>query len=348
MSDDGQDKASIESRLLDLHFRQLDPDEGAEVEAAIADSPELAAKSRAIRDLCTLLDTVSVPEPPADLAQSVMTAVEEQAAPLPFREPASAVPAGTTHDLSAIPVLSLRELVAIAACITLFVGIFVPGYFKARNFAQRNYCLEHLRKMGTGMATYAEDHNGYLAQAGFVPGGSWLRTTTPGVPRVSNTRPLYLLRRYNYVTEARVFICPATARKRKGNVRPMIVDDYTKFNDFVEPANVTYSPIFMNLPKGRQLEKMPLRMVLVADRNPLFDEQAPHVMSPYDESFANSRAHDDDNGAGQCVLFADGKTLWATKPTVGVAGDNIYLAGERWLYEGIERPLFETDTFCVP
>ena len=267
-----------------------------------------------------------------------MARVGQESPLLPFKEASSAVPAGTARDLSATPVLSLRELIAIAACITLFVGVFVPGYFKAQNMARRNLCQKQLGDIWQGMAAYAQDNQGYLAWAGYVPNGSWLPARTPNVRRVSNTKPVYKLLRHGFVRDARIFICPSMTHGR-----PMLAEDYREFTDFPERANVTYSFLFMNLPKGRRMDKMPARMVLGADLNPLFDSRAVgHRINPYDEA-GNSFAHEE--GAGQNAVYVGGRGGWFTEATIGVNRDNIYRAGELVHYQGTETPVSDDDTF---
>lgn len=333
---------SVESVLLDLHLGRLAPEQARQIQERLASLPELASQSRALHHVLGLLDAYDGPEPPEDLTASVMARVQEQARVLPFKEAASAVPAGSAQDLSASPVLSLRELIAIAACITLFVGVFVPGYFKAQRIAARNLCREHLRQIGYGMASYTEANDGYLPWAGYVPNGSWLATRTPNVRRFSNTKPVFLLLRHGFVRDrdSRIFTCPSAP-----NSRPMIAEDYKEFSDFAEPANNSYSFLFMNLPKGRRVEKMHVRMALVADRNPLFDSRAVgHRINPYD--VGNSVAHD--GGAGQNVVYVSGHGGWFTEPTIGVNRDNIYRAGEMVHYQGTEKPVSKTDTMMVP
>jgi hypothetical protein len=332
----------MESLLLDLHLRRLEAEEAQQVEEAVAGSPELAAKSRALRNLLGLLDAVDIPEPPGNLADSVMARIDEHTRPLPFtKEAATVVPAGGAHDLSGSPMLSLRELIAIAACITLFVGIFVPGYQKAQNIARRGVCRENLRLVSAGTLDYAQANRGFLPYVGHVPNGSWLPTRTPNVPRYSNTRPVFVLLQQGHITDPRVFICPSDP-----SARPMIAEDnkqdYKQFSDFAERENCSYSPLFMNLPQGRKIEKMNPRMVLLADRNPYFDDRAAgHRISPYDAS--NSFAHED--GAGQNAVYVSGEGGWYNRPTIGVDRDNIYQAGDRTHYTGIEAPISETDSF---
>ncbi len=332
---------TYESMLLDLHLKRLDASQVSEVEEAVAGSAQLAAESRAIREVLSLLDRYEAPAAPPNLPDRVIARIAEQTAVIPFpAEAASAVPSGTAHDLSASPVLSLRELLAIAACITLFVGIFVPGYFKAQAIARRNLCINNLRQIGAAMSGYAEENDGFVSYAGFVPNGSWLPSRVPNVQRFSNTRPLFNLLRTGHAREARIFICPSTP-----HARPMIADDYRDFRDFAEPANISYSFQYMNLPKGRRLRKMDTRMVLLADRNPFFDTRAAHRLNPYDGDTANSLSHEE--GAGQSVLYADGSGSWCGEPTVGVSSDNIYRAGQLVRYQGTEQPTCLTDTFLV-
>jgi hypothetical protein len=342
---DMRDEAeTMDSLLLDLHLNRLDEEQARQMEETLAASPDLAAKSRALRGLFGLLDRVDVPEPPGDLADSVMARIDEHTRPLLLKEAATVVPAGGGHDLSGSPMLSLRELIAIAACIILFVGIFVPGYQKALNIAQRNMCRKHMHLVSAGFTAYAQQNNGFLPWVGHVPEGSWLATRTPNVPRYSNTRPMFVLLQQGLIpdNDPRVFLCPNVP-----HARPMMAEDYKQFTDFAEPANVSYSSVFMNLPRGRLLERMAPQMVLMADRNPLFDDRAGgHRLSPYDEA-GNSFSHGEE-GAGQNGVRVDGTAGWFTKPTVGVDNDNIYRAGDRARYEGTEVPVADTDTFLVP
>ncbi len=344
MSHEGRETDNL-YRLIDLHLEQMEPEESQQFRSEIEFSAELTSKSKAVREVFHTLDHYEVEEPPPDLSDRILGYVDQQTATLPFREPRSAVPAGAAHDMAAIPVLSLRELIAIAACITLFVGIFVPGYYKVQNLNARHTCQKNLASILGGTVAYAEENKGYLPQLAYVNGGSWLRTRTPNVLRVSNTAPMYLLLRDGHVKSARVFICPSALAAE--TARPMRAKDYSEFDDFAEPVNVTYSFQYMNEPKGRPLEDMDPRMVLVADRNPLFAGKTPiRTTSPQGETFLNSPLHE--NGAGQNVVFLNGQRAWTTRPDVGVDGDDIYRTGDLLRYTGTERPQSETDNLLVP
>lgn len=330
-----------ESLLLDYHLGRLEATEADRVRKALAASPGLTAKDRNLRQLRGLLDRFEVPEPPPHLADAVMSRIKTHAAVLPFERSASVLPVGTRGNLFATPVLTLRELIAIAACITLVVGMLVPGYFKARNLAYRNYCMNNQRQIWRGMANYAQDNSGYMAWAGYVPNGYWLPTKTPNVRRVSNTRPVFKLLQGGYVPDARMFICPADKQ-----ARPMLADNYRRFTDFVEPANTSYSYQCFNVSQGWRLEEMNPRMALLADRNPLFDSRAAHCLSPYEEDTINSVAHGE--AAGQNVIHINGHGAWYDRPTIGVDNDNIYRSGDFVRHEGNEGPVGETDSFLIP
>jgi hypothetical protein len=338
---------SLESLLLDLHLKRLDPGQAEVVEDAIAHSPELATQSQSLRQLLGLLDRYEIPEPPANLAESVLARINGQPAVIPFPQAAVSLPNGNTHELSSSPVLSLRELIAIAACITLFIGVFVPGYYRARNIASRQQCRTNMAQIFGGMATYAAANDDSLPFAGFVQDGYWTPQRIAGVRRASNTRPVYLLVRERYIADPRAFICPSAP-----DGRPMLVedpDDYKDFHDFAEQANNSYSFVFSNSEEPARLEIIrgdDGRMVLVGDRNPLFDGRAVHRVNPYDEESFNSPTHE--NGAGQNVLYATGQVGWFTTPLVGVNRDNIYRAGQIARYLGNERPSYPTDSFIIP
>jgi hypothetical protein len=331
---------NLESLLLDYHLNRLEPEQVAEVEKAIQSSEKVASQNRNLAEVTRLLDSHKVPEPPADLADSVMARINEEPAAIPFEQPQLST-VGSAGNVSAGPAISLRELTAIAACIALFVGIFVPGYFKAQNMAYRNRCKHNLRMVWEGMASYAEENQGYATYAGHVPGASWLPTRAPDVKRVSNTRPLFKLLKNKHVKGARIFICPADSTGQ-----PMLADDYEPFDDFAEPTNVSYSFQYMNVPEGRKLEEMDPRMAWMADRNPLFDSRAAHRLYPFDDQWANSMAHGE--RAGQNVVYPTGQLGWYSQPNVGVNRDNIYQAGKLIRYEGTEKPTCDTDSLLVP
>jgi hypothetical protein len=87
-------------------------------------------------------------------------------------------------------------------------------------------------------------------------------------------------------------------------------------------------------------------MAVLSDANPLFDHSAVRTLFRENLNELNSHAHG--RGAGQNVLYVSGRVMFAKAPTVGVAGDNIWQAGDLTDYTGAEVPQYLTDSFLVP
>lgn len=332
------DKPDInESMLLDWHLGQLDDDERQRVERALADSPELVQYSERLQGLLKVLDADAEPVPPANLVENVMTRIQE-------RTKVIQMPAATSgQEVAArFPSLALRDIIAIAACITLFIGIAIPGYFKVHNVSQRRRCLSNMRTVSNAMTDYSQAHAGFLPYVDYVKGGTWLPEQNRDKPQASNTRHVYKLVREGYLPNTRVFLCPADKHGR-----PMQTDDYQQFADFVERINNSYSYVFMNWPHGIRLEQMrhgPGRsMVLIADRNPHFYQGSGKGPRTVSHTLSNSPLHE--GGAGQNAIYVDGHGGWYKSPNIGVNGDDIYKAGSVEQYQGTEQPVSETDTF---
>ncbi|HOB76224.1 MAG TPA: hypothetical protein PKG54_17060 [Phycisphaerae bacterium] len=346
------DSEPLEFLLLDYHLNRLSSSEADTVKNAVAHSPELAAASQGLRDVLNLLDRYPAAETPDDLPDKILARINERSGVIPIRQQPVQAPTGATHELSGSPVLSLRELIAIAACIALFISVFVPGYFKARNAAMRNLCRADMLQLSQAISNYAQAGMGELPSAGYVPGGFWREVRIPNVRRASNTRHPFLLLRLGYISEPHTFLCPADA-----DARPMLPEGhgritdpkelYKAFTDFAERANNSYSFLFMNRAEGLKIEDLAKegadRMALAADRNPLFDGRAIHRLNPYEEESFNSPTHE--NGAGQNVLYSDGHAAWATTPLLGRDRDNIYRSGQLVRYLGNESPASPTDSF---
>ncbi len=326
----------LDELLLDYHLGRLGPDEAARVEQAIGESAELAAKSEVLARTLSRLDAWDVPTPPTDMTEAVLDRVRIASETISLSRGASALPAGAEAAMSGSPILSIRELVAIAACITLFVGVFVPGYRKAQNIARRQLCARNMQAMMTGIGAYAQTYDGQLPFAGTTRGASWLRHRTPGVARAPNSRHPYLLVRFRFVKSDK-FICPA-----REDAIILKTDEPEEFDDFPEPANINYDTQNMGGPRPR-LGVHP-QMAIVADHNPLLEGGHVHRITPYDDP--NSLSHG--AGAGQNVGYCSGHVTFTNRPTCGVNGDDIWRPGQVKRLTGLDVPLYLTDSFLIP
>jgi hypothetical protein len=319
--------------VLDFHLGRLTAREAEKVRSRLAESPDLAARSRALESVLGALDADAAPEPPADLAERVLAYVDERTAVLPMTAaPAEAAPGPAGR-------WGWRDVLAVAACVVLLFTVFIPGYRKARQASARHRCLSHLHQISDGMFQYASANSGFLPYAGYVPGGSWLPGSEAGGREASNTRHVFRLLRQGRIKKVRIFLCPADKQ-----ARPMKAQDVRSLEDFPTRSNNSYSFIFMNRPEGQRPSQMPEDMVLAADRNPHFPGAAgePRAVPPT----GNSPIHE--GGAGQNAIYVDGSGGWFTSPRIGVDRDDIYRVDDLEYYEGVEAPQSETDTFLPP
>ncbi|UCG32491.1 MAG: hypothetical protein JSU68_12595 [Phycisphaerales bacterium] len=286
------------------------------------------------------LDSWSAPAPPPDLNQRIMSRIESVDKTISFEEAAAAmrpeVPARPRSGWN----ISIRDLVAAAACITLLVGLFMPGYRNARSVMERNACQANMRQLYAGMAGFAEDHQNRLPYAAAPGEANWLAPRQASGRPGANTRHMFVLLKEGYVPHPQVFICPA----RPDDV-PMNPCDYTQLVNFPRRCNVSYSLQNMAGQYSVTMEVDP-NMAVLGDANPLFDYSAVRSILGENLNQLNSYAHG--RGAGQNVLYLSGRVIFAKAPTVGVAGDNIWQAGNLTDYTGAEVPQYLTDSFLVP
>ena len=326
--------------LLDLHLNRLDAGRAEELEQQVAGSPELAAKSRGLRELLRLLDA-DAPQPPADLADRVMAYIERQDRVIELPKVAASGQRVAGRGWR----YGWRDLVAAAACLILFFSVALPGFNKVRSAGYRSRCLDNLHVIAGAMDSYGQANAGYLPHDTYVPGASWLPTNNPNVPYASNTRHVFRIVAQGYVGNLRVFICPADP-----NGKPMTAADLGTLRDFAQRCNNSYSFLFMNTPQGVRLQELqtgPCRqMVLMADKNPLQVQGAGPQQVAFPPGQGNSPLHD--HGAGQNAVYTDGHGQWFTRPTIGVDHDDIYRAGNLNLYVGTEKPVAQTDSFLPP
>ena len=330
----------IEELLLEYELGQLAEAERTRVEEALAASSALRERQVVLRNAFDGLDGWTVPAAPAYLVGQVLSAVNRPSLEVSAPAAASALPAAPDGMMTSGPILTFRELAAIAACVTLFVGIFVPAGVKARNMAWRATCAQNLQLVAAGLGRYAEAYNNQLPSAGTVANAYWAPGPR-GVVRTSNTRHPYMLVKLKFIDSPALFVCPS-----RRDARSMHADDYAAFDDVAERDNFTYAYQNMNTDRAASWRVNP-QMAIMADANPLFGDGAAHQISPYHRD-ANSPDHDQEDG--QNVLFADGSVLWTTSPNVGIDQDNIWTPAGQSDATALDpqaEPASPTDSFLL-
>jgi len=236
-----------------------------------------------------------------------------------------------------VPTFSLRELVGLAASVVLLAAIVIPSVRQARKQAGVQLCQSRAGQIGTSLMTYANDSEGWLPIASDRP-GRWLPGDVKDQPATSNSAGLFRLVNCRYASPV-AFQCPATGG------RDFVVQ--AGMVDFPAADCVSYSYQYSMVPHAVFLREPAVageaaRMAILADSTPLFPE------GRFRRDRLSASGSDNHRGRGQNVLFLDMHAEWARSPSVGVAGNNIFLADGISDYRGNETPASRTDTFLLP
>lgn len=321
--------------LLDEQFDELSPVDRALLRDAVDRDANLAAKAGRLQEVLEPLDSWSTPPPPEGLVGKILDRIvaHEAAAPV---VPAPAPMPGENRAFPFRPPASLKELLALAAIITLFFALFVPGISSVRDRSRRIACATNLGQIGRALGGYATANGNALPFVQTTAGGSWLPASKAGLPYSPNSPSRFLLLRLGYVSQARAYICPSHS-----DALYLKIVNPQALNDFPDPRNCSYDSLNMAgaTPAYTKLCNLPY----MADANPLF---AGGKFNRIDPAVANSRNHR--RARGQNVLCFNGAVTWFETPNCGRNQDNIWQAGTVKVYQGTETQTRDDDTFLTP
>jgi prepilin-type processing-associated H-X9-DG protein len=241
---------------------------------------------------------------------------------------------------------NLGEIVAVAAVIVFVAGVLIAPLNLARQKSRQHACQMQLLRIGQGIKSYSDDHDGKLPAVTTAMGAPWWKVGYQGKENHSNTRHIWLLVKGEYVEPVN-FVCPGRSQSRALQFDPSQVQNY---NDFPSRKYVTYS---FRIRCSKPREESPHgRKVLIADLNPLFERLPNDYSKPFnpiqlnkDLLNLNSINH---NRRGQNVLFCDGSAKFIKKRHTDISTDDIFTLQDTNTYEGIEVPSCETDAFLAP
>lgn len=319
--------------LLDLHLNQLDDEQRAQVSAELERDAALRARSERLGRILQPLDSWTLPPPPANLADRILSGARTSTGGSGNISFTRAHQGGSAYRGS----FRWSDLLAAAACILLLLTVFFPGLANLRSNARRQICAANLGSVFQGLASYQETFGGSLPAAPQMPGASWLRGGASGVPYASNSRHVFLVLRLHHIARPEAFVCPSDS---SGN--PMRAEITDELVDFKRPANISYDALNMAgpVPQARQAASV----AYMSDRNPLFVEGRFHEnVDPYG---TNSPVHT--GGSGQNVMTLDGAVSWTSLPTYGSHRDNLWTAEGIRFYTGTEVQQDADDAFLVP
>ncbi len=327
---------ALRRALIDLHLGRLEPDMRAELLARLDADPDLRREHETLTELFAALASFDAPAPPADLPRRICARIDAARATQQILAQQQQV------SRAAGRLLSLRDLLAVAAVLVMMIGIGVPGLLQMKQRARRVACSWNLGQIGRGVQAYAATFAESLPFAGWDVRATWSPTNQQQMHLIPNRRHLYPLLRRRYVPSAAVFICPGA-----GGV-PMPAALIPRRDDFLESRNISYAG--QNMAGVRPSLRSAPDMPIVGDDNPIFADGIPLLdvaarrLGLRNPARLNSRAH---GGSGQNILTISGVVRWVTTPDAGLGGDNIWtLQGVR-RYTGREGPQKATDTHLL-
>jgi len=332
--------------LFDYCIGLTSEEETAEAQALISSNEEAAEIHSKLKAALAPLDSLE-PEPcPDDLAEGTIWRLNNfarssqlQLQQLLATEQARKVTAKSRFWRN------LGEMAATAAVILGIAGVLFPPLNFARQKSWQARCQTQLGSIFKGLSNYTSHYDGQLPAVATTTGAPWWKVGDQGKENCSNTRPLWLLVKLNYVNPTD-FVCPGRSQGRALQFDPSKVKDC---NDFPARRYITYSfPIRCSQPKKRYTL---IPKVLMADSNPLFER----LPRDYSNSFKlelsealktlNSSNH---GRRGQHVLSGDGGVKFLRVRHIGIEQDDIYTLQGIFIYKGTEAPSREADIFCAP
>jgi len=320
-----------EELLLDFHLNRLGDEERSWIEAELRRDAEFRGKSDRLGRVLQPLDHARHGPAPASLSENVLAHIARATDPLlpiPFH--------ADSGGRSRSPFMHMRELIAVAACLLLLVGVAVPGVSELRGRSQRAFCANNLSSIFQGASAYQQAFADSLPFAGGVAEASWLPGGEGGAPYASNSRHPYLLIKLNYGPKPKDFICPGGS-----NAEAMPADQVAGLDDFGVARNISYDSL--NLAGASPNLRPPVAIAYISDANPLF--VGAKFNDTVDPNCTNSAAH---GGRGQTVLALNGSVQFVRTPIYDAKRDNLWTIGDVRRYRGTESTTRNDDAFLVP
>jgi prepilin-type N-terminal cleavage/methylation domain-containing protein len=190
--------------------------------------------------------------------------------------------------------VTLIELLVVIAVMSLLIAILLPSFVQAREAARRTVCISHLKQVGTGVFSYAVDHDDWAPRVMERMGTTAPRTL---LSRSGGFVNLGLLIEGRQLADPRVFYCPSQTRFW-----------YNSNAQLLPAATVTGSYAYaVHLPAGGSTHLGKLR----------------HLALTSDDFVARLGAErgigDDSHEDGYNVLYTDGSVSWYEDPDHSIA-----------------------------
>ena len=298
-----------DAALFDEAFGQLDDDRREQLDLAAASDPSLADRRARLRDALTLLLDADDPEPPSDLAARTTARILRHAEEPRILEFAPTRPRVRWVD------------VGVAAAVML-IGMMslVPAVRHQQQSVDKLMCTDNLRQIGLAMSQYAATHHTFPY-------------VDPSCPASYVGAAFVQLHEDGLLHDHRTLDCPCDGA-------PIPTQGLPKFAELLgrekqqpgtcrEDIRVDYAYHLGNRhPTTQQPIPLPFH---VENRVPLVADQPPFRLDLVNGTAArddglilvgNSPNH---GGAGQNVLFTDGRVEWRRTRWVSSSDCDMYL-----------------------
>ncbi|OHB54416.1 MAG: hypothetical protein A2173_06690 [Planctomycetes bacterium RBG_13_44_8b] len=334
--------------LFDYCIGLTSPEETAQAEALISSNEEAAELYTKLKSNISPLESIKPQTCPDNLAERTIWRLNNLANSSQNRLE-QLIAAETTRKVASQSgfwgkrmAVAAVFLIVGAVCIGSYNSI-VTGY--ARQKSERQQCQMQLRQIWQALNNYSSDYDGNLPTLAAAAGEPWWKVGYQGKENHSNTRPIWLLAKNNYIKPAD-FICPGSS---KGKTLQLDASQVQNLSDFPGREYMTYS--FKISCSSSASGKLVCRKVLMADLSPLFEE----LPRDYSGSFRlhltkdlltrNSINH---KRRGQNVLFGDGRVEFIKTRFTNLLEDDIFTLRDTDIYQGCELPSCENDFFLAP
>jgi hypothetical protein len=251
--------------------------------------------------------------------------------------------------------LRLGDLIGIAALVMLSAAVLLPIASQVRAKSLEAVCANNLRSLGSGLASYASDHDGRMVMTAGLGSGMFSPSApaAPSTPKppahetvAGSSAPQPPMRAL--ISSSRdgmsITIIPDWGKYRHSdNLTKLVTDGYCDVHALNCPGCARGTACFAyRVPAAGSNYQLatPNRMVLAADANPVLEFRLKGRR--IESSVLSSRNHVD---RGQNLLFNDGTIEWHVSPVLSqqeaTRFDNI------WLPRGNDG-LEQADLKCQP
>ncbi len=332
--------------LFDYCIGLTSQNETAEAEALISSNKEAAKIHSKLKAALTPLDSLEPETCPDELVEHTIWRVNKLA-DSSQRQLRQLLASEQSRKVVTKSQLwwNLGRIAAAAAVFMLIVGVLVPVLGAVRQKYRQQRCQMQIGGVFQGLSNYMSDYDGQTPAVATIAGAPWWKVGDQGRENQSNTRHIYLLVKGGYV-DLNNFVCPCCKKGKPFQITPSQIRTY---KDFPDRKYVTYS--FQISCRRTGSGKLLCRKVLMADRNPLFEELPKEFSRQFRLQLnrklltLNSINH---NRRGQNVLFGDGRVEFLKTRHIGIAKDDIFTLRDTDIYQGYEVPSCETDFFLAP